>query len=145
MVMARVACPTRSQARPRSQDLLVLADRALPLPALEVEVLLRNLSEGLGRGGRRRRIPLQPPRVERVLRSLAVPLGREAPLLLPVDLERVAPDHLPDLVPRRATAQPRAFLDGRHQGLLLFACGLDPVVVDCDYTGARVADPIHSP
>jgi hypothetical protein len=27
----------------------------------------------------------------------------------------------------------------------LFACGLDPVVVDCDDTGARVADPIHSP
>ncbi|MDO8475037.1 MAG: hypothetical protein Q7W02_02380 [Candidatus Rokubacteria bacterium] len=100
------------------EDLLVLVDRALPLPPLEGEVFLRDLREGLGRGGCRRRVPLEQPLGELILRGLARPLRAEAPLLLAVDLERVAPGDLADLVTGGAATEPGAFLDGGHQGLL---------------------------
>src|SRR5215471_14091145 len=47
------------------------------------------------------------------------PVGGVLPLLLPVDLERVAPGDLADLVARRAAAQPGALLNSGHQDLLV--------------------------
>jgi len=66
---------------------LVTGDRALPLPALELEVLRGDLVEGLWRhdGRRRRSGELEAPRVERRLRVLTAPLGRILPLLFPAD------------------------------------------------------------
>src|SRR3989442_9968515 len=99
-------------------DLLILADRPLAFRSLVIEVLRHKLTERL-RGGRRRwRVTLEPSPCQRLLRILVRPGGIVAPLLLPVDLEGIAPGAPADPAARRPAAPPCAFDDSGHVFLL---------------------------
>src|SRR2546428_14019166 len=67
-----------------------------------------------GRG----RVSFEQSLRERLLSIPPRPRSVVAPLLLPVDLERIAPGNLADLVPCRPAAAPRSFDDSGHGFLL---------------------------
>jgi len=92
-------------------DLLVLADRALPLRPLVIELFSHKLAECPRFRRRRWRVSFEQSLRRRLLSIPPRPRSVIAPLLLPVDLERIAPGNLADLVSCRPAAAPRSFYD----------------------------------